>query len=51
MEEEERQQQMLDLELGPRNRKTVKQVGIDVSCHIFSSITLEVVLTVHMSHL
>lgn len=26
MEEEERQQQLLDLELGPRNRKTIKQV-------------------------
>lgn len=29
MEEEERQQQLLDLELGPRNRKTIKQLQVD----------------------
>ncbi|CAG5135112.1 unnamed protein product, partial [Candidula unifasciata] len=29
MEEEERQQQLLDLELGPRNRKTIKQLHVD----------------------
>ncbi|XP_059176230.1 chromodomain-helicase-DNA-binding protein 1-like isoform X3 [Physella acuta] len=29
MEEEERQQKMLDLELGPRNRKTIKQLQVD----------------------
>ncbi|KAH9500964.1 transcriptional regulator [Bulinus truncatus] len=29
MEEEERQQKMLGLELGPRNRKTIKQLQVD----------------------
>ncbi|GFO50432.1 chromodomain-helicase-DNA-binding protein 1, partial [Plakobranchus ocellatus] len=29
MEEEERQQQLLDLELGPRNRKAIKQLQVD----------------------
>ena len=27
MEEEQRQQELLDLELGPRSRKTIKQVS------------------------
>jgi len=29
MEEQERQQQLLELELGPRNRKTIKQLQVD----------------------